>query len=230
MRTLLLSLVVILVFTGCYDEPDYPLTPRLTGIDVYFKDMPSLSDSLVIRVDFEDGDGDLGLYTDENQVFGPFEPQLDPSTGEFLVYDSENPDPRLPPYDCRTYLDFDPTPLDTVDDRDTILVEYNEEYYNFSITLYQLIDGQYEEYDLRSPPLCSAPLGGRFIPLKDDFDNKKPLKGTIQYGTESALFSTLFINDTLKIDVAIRDRAGNMSNVISKEGFTLREVEIPVQQ
>lgn len=83
--------------------------------------------------------------------------------------------------------------------------DYNEDYYNYSVTLYTLEDGQYQEVDLLTPPQCSAPLGGRFPPLKegDDLDNEKPLTGHIRYGITSPTLLANFRNDTLKIDVTI---------------------------
>lgn len=61
LRSFILSTFVVLLFTGCFEEPNFGIVPRLTDIEVYFKDMPKLSDSLIVRVEFEDGDGDLGI-------------------------------------------------------------------------------------------------------------------------------------------------------------------------
>ena len=220
LRPFFLFTFTILLFAGCFDEPSFGDPPRLTGIDIYFKELTKTSDSLVIRVDFEDGDGDLGISGGE-EGFGEFFLIPNPRTGEPWIYDPD--DPELPPYSCESFRDIDLTPNDTIDDKDTVYVQYNEAYYNYSITLYTKEDGQYQEFD----PLCAPPLGGRFPALRDDFTVDRPLKGTIQWGTVGA-YSSRFRNDTLKIDVTIRDRAGHVSNIITKENFTLQDIRRPV--
>ena len=235
LRATFLFALVVLLFTGCFEEPNFGIVPQLTGIEVYFKDMPKLSDSLIVRVEFEDGDGDLGIRGNEDGFFR-YELVPNPDTGGPWIYDRSNPDPRLPPIefqgrlDCRNYQVFDLTPTDTVNKRDTVRASYNEDYYNFSITLYTLEDGQYQEVDLLAE--CSTPLGGRFPPLKkaEELNNEKPLTGNIRYGITSPTLLSRFRNDTLKIEVTIRDRALHVSNVISLQDFTLRGIEIPVDQ
>ena len=71
---------------------------------------------------------------------------------------------------------------------------------------------------------CRAPLGGRFSPLKDDFSDTKPLEGTIQFSAPSLEYRPLFRNDSLKLGVVIRDRAGNESNMSISEAFTLSDI------
>ncbi len=217
----LFFLAASLMFTACLEAPKFGDPPQLTGIEVYFKKVERQPDSLVVRVDFEDGDGDLGVSGRESDV-DDYIPIANPDGSGYWFFD-EN-DQSLPPYNCRLYTDIDLNPTDGVFDRDTIRADYNEAYYNYSITLYQKINGQYEEYDflLRS---CSPPLGGRFPPLRDDFSVDRPLKGTIQWGSVD-FYNSLFRNDTLRLDVTIRDRAGNVSNVITREGFTLSDPDI----
>ncbi|MGB3848590.1 MAG: hypothetical protein WA958_01385 [Tunicatimonas sp.] len=223
LRFLFLSLGTSLLLTACLKAPEFGDPPRLTGIEVYVKEQQAQQqDSLVIRVDFEDGDGDLGVTGGETQ-FGAFVPVPNPDDGGFWYFD-EN-DERLPSYNCRQYVDTDLNPTDGIDDMDTIRADYDEAYYNFSITLYTKVNGQYEEYDFLLQPACSPPLGGRFPPLRDDFSVDRPLKGVIQWGT-LGFYNLSFGGDTLRIDVTIRDRAGNVSNVITKEDFTLSDPDI----
>lgn len=228
LRSLFLFTLVVLLFTGCFEEPDFGIVPQLTGIEVYFKDMPK-SDSLIVRVEFEDGDGDLGIRGNEDGFFR-YELVPNPDTGGPWIYNSNNPDSRLPAYSCELYQDLDLTPNDTINERDTVRANYNENYYNFSITLYTLEDGQYQEVDLLAE--CKTPLGGRFPPLKkaEELNNEKPLTGNIRYGITSPSLLSRFRNDTLKIEVTIRDRALHVSNVIPFEDFTLRGIEIPTDQ
>ena len=220
MRTLLLSLVIILVFTGCYNDPDFGEVPRLTDISVYTKSLSSSTDSLVIRVGFEDGDGDLGLRENEEPEFYLLP---NPVTGEVpWIYDKN--DPEQIDYNCRDFRDIDVDTSDTLDRRDTVRIEYNDAYFNFGITLFRKKDSQYQEVSLVERNLdCGAPLGGRFFPLKDDLDTPSPLKGVLEWGTVGA-YSLLYRNDTLRVDVVVRDRAGNVSNTITLEDFTLKDI------
>ena len=216
LRSFLLFALVGLLFVGCYDDPDFSDVPRLTDIDVYTKEISRSFDSLVIRVGFEDGDGDLGIIGNENEAFFLVP---NPRTGEpFWIYDKN--DLEQIPYDCRYFRDIDLTPDDTVDRKDTVRVEFNEEHFNFTVSLFTKEDGQYQEVDFIGEPACSTPLGGRFLPLRDDFSVDSPLKGVLQWGTAGG-YSALYRNDTLRIDVVVRDRAGNVSNVATFEDFTI---------
>lgn len=63
---------VSLVFAGsCFNPPEFPLEPKIEFVDWYFKDSPDLSDddSLVVTISFQDGDGDLGLASDDGTVY-----------------------------------------------------------------------------------------------------------------------------------------------------------------
>jgi hypothetical protein len=52
-----------LILGSCFDPPEFPTTPQIEFNRVEFIDNPSASgsDSLVIYVDFKDGDGNLGI-------------------------------------------------------------------------------------------------------------------------------------------------------------------------
>lgn len=217
-RSLFFLATVSLMLTACLEAPEFGDPPQLTGIEVYFKEEARQLDSLVVRVDFEDGDGDLGVSGRENDV-DDYIPVF--KDGSYIFFDENNS--GLPPYNCRQYTDIDLNPTDGVFDYDTIRADYNEAYYNYSITLYRKINGQYEEYDFLLQDECSPPLGGRFPPLRDDFSVDRPLKGTLQWGSVG-FYKLRFRNDTLRLDVTIRDRAGNVSNMVTKEDFTLESI------
>ncbi len=221
-RSLFFLVGFTLMFTACLEAPKFGDPPRLTDIEVYFKEVDRQPDSLVIRVDFEDGDGDLGVSGRENDA-NEYIPIANPDDGGFWFYNANDPDPRFPEYNCRQFTDIDLDLTDGIPNRDTIRADYNEAYYNYSITLYTKENGQYEEYDFLIER-CSAPLGGRFPPLRDDFSVDRPLKGTLQWGSVD-FYKLLFRNDTLRVDVTIRDRAGNVSNVYTKEDFTLEDID-----
>ncbi len=219
--TLLFSLLFLMGISSCYDEPDFPMEPRLLGFDgengIRFVDVPNtIADSLIIRVSFQDGDGNLGLSSNEiSPVLREQYIYITDNSGDFIVYDPQVhgefncADWKTPP----TYI-----AQDTI--RDTIRADINPYYYNFEVDLFVKESGVFEEYDLLIER-CRARLGGRFPRFKEDFSNTKPLEGIIEYGFASPGLVNLFRNDTLKIAVRIIDRALNVSNTIESRAFVL---------
>lgn len=59
-----------LVAESCFNPPEFPVEPKIEFVDWYFKDSPDLSDddTLVVVISFQDGDGDLGLASDDGGV------------------------------------------------------------------------------------------------------------------------------------------------------------------
>ena len=55
--------IPFLVLGGCVDSPDFDHSPKISFEDIYFVKStgPGVKESLVISVNFKDGDGDLGL-------------------------------------------------------------------------------------------------------------------------------------------------------------------------
>src|SRR5690349_16193132 len=60
---------VAVMVTSCFDPPQFSDTPQISFVDVYFKDgtADNPTDSLVVRISFRDGDGDLGLSGDQKE-------------------------------------------------------------------------------------------------------------------------------------------------------------------
>jgi hypothetical protein len=54
------------ILSGCFDAPEFTNTPEISFKKIQFKETPSLGDfdTLVLYIDFKDGDGDLGLNDD----------------------------------------------------------------------------------------------------------------------------------------------------------------------
>lgn len=73
MRFLSIALIAVVLFS-CVEAPEFPNTPKIEFNRVIFKDLGSgQADSLIVFVDFEDGDGDLGL--DASEIAAPFNQQ-----------------------------------------------------------------------------------------------------------------------------------------------------------
>ncbi|ARS37718.1 hypothetical protein CA264_04365 [Pontibacter actiniarum] len=83
-----LLLVVALIAAGCREEPNYSDVPEITfdRVEQYtFTKNKVTFDSLVIAVDYQDGDGNLGLSRGEGgSQSGPdFEPPFNPGSQYF---------------------------------------------------------------------------------------------------------------------------------------------------
>lgn len=79
--------LVILSLEGCFDPPEFPVEPEIKFKDIRFVEVDG-QDSLILVFDFRDGDGDFGIYKDEDTPpFHRFNVILD-STARF-VYNSE---------------------------------------------------------------------------------------------------------------------------------------------
>ncbi|MEM9670948.1 MAG: hypothetical protein AAF992_00035 [Bacteroidota bacterium] len=223
---LVIPFIALLGLSSCFEEPDYDLRPALISFDdFYFVDPPGATDTLVIRVNFQDGDGNLGLTAREGSFFDPFTIRRD-INGDPIKFDPN--DGNQPPFNCTDFIfpqGNNPIIVGNDTITDTIWIEPNPLVRNFEVTLSRRVsDGVYEVVDFGDPSICRAPLGGRFPPLKDDFSNTKPLEGTIQFSAPSLIFKPLFRNDSLKIGVVIRDRTGLESNMLESAPFTLSEI------
>lgn len=90
--------------------------------------------------------------------------------------------------------------------------------YNFIVKQFRRVNGEYVEYE----PLES--LSGHFQVLSND-DEAGPLEGVIHY-TGIQIYHTFYpyAKDTVKFEISIKDRAGNISNTISTDSVILRAI------
>lgn len=66
--------LILLAVSSCYEAPEFPVVPEIAYKSVKFYDVPESNDplvddtdSLVVTIDFQDGDGDLGLGSLSNE-------------------------------------------------------------------------------------------------------------------------------------------------------------------
>lgn len=235
----ILGLGVVLVFvlgvTSCFDPPEYPNTPEIEFENIVFKDIanPSDPDSLILFINFRDGDGNLGLEPNENAcVFvgsdticynekNYYRSVID---GRFLNYAEKRTNPNffnLPdyvkPFDCINWeIVFDAAGLP----RDTIYFELNENHYNIFIDfLVKQNDGTFQEFDWRTE-FCTT-YDGRFpiLAKNKDLSVAGPIEGTLRYAMLSTGFKFQFSVKTLKLRIQIQDRLLNKSNIIETTEF-----------
>lgn len=129
----------------------------------------------------------------------------------------------LPPYSCADYtfvsdLDNDTTGTDKAD---TILIQANPFLNNISVKFLRKRNGNLEDItESFAPDACSPPFNSR-IPIFDEDNLGRPLRGSIDYPMISSGFISQFLNDSILIEFYIYDRALNKSNVVVSPGFTL---------
>ena len=222
----LLFLLLFLSMIACKERPNFPSTPNIEIVDLYFRELNGiLLDSLIIKIKFEDGDGDLGLESTE--ISSPYQ-ILDPvtdSSGDTLRYGDDG----TPPYNCVDYeiMRKESSVGDSlVSTADTIYVVRNLDHYNFF--LYFLVeqdDGSFEEYNPALERNCAPPYHGRYFILNTMRDIR-PLTGELKYAFISG-FRLLFRNEVIKIKIQIQDQLLNKSNIIVTDPFIIGDIILP---
>ena len=232
-----------LLLGSCFDPPQYSPVPLIEFDNIVFKDVtdPAASDSLILTIRFKDGDGDLGLSTDETGCYNVDGKQVcyNPRyyfqlpDGTFITYKNyrinhaSGKNDTLPafikPANC---LKWD---VRTVNGKvDTFYVQQNPDFYNIFIEFWVKNDfpaGSYTQYKIEEQfgyPQCALSFNGRFPRLSNE---KTPLDGTIRYAMQSVGFNLIFAAKTLKLKITIQDRALNRSNTVETGDFDLTKIK-----
>ncbi len=236
-RSLILFSVMGLVIFSCFDPPTYSPIPSIDFGSIKFKEVGDVSepDSLIISLNFKDGDGDMGLdassFVDQNIPYNNKYYFKFPD-GTFLNYEAKRTNPNydtLPafvkPYNCVNWEIYSENQVV----KDTVYFELNPDHYNiFVVFLVKNPDGSFTEFDWREEftyPNCGISFDGRFPVLSKDLSQQSPLEGTIRYGMVSTGFKILFSIKTLKLKIKIQDRTLNKSNEIETPEFTLQSIK-----
>ncbi len=180
--------VILLAVSSCYRAPEFPVEPRISFNSLRFYDVPALGqqDSLVLTINFEDGDGDLGVEGNENLppyhsfsfVTNDNRLVLTPGTATLLGPSSND---TMPPYNCvdyrlgrvesstrnfysyctSEYRTYFPSPEEGRLDRcgmvpDTFYVKPNIFAYNFLVKFMVKRGERYEEFDFNKASLTGC--------------------------------------------------------------------------
>lgn len=247
MKIKTLSVILMVLVTGltsCFDESNFPDEPRITFNDVIFKDIGDNNDadSLILFIDFEDGDGDLGLDPDENAPPYALRNYFNNRTGAIFNFNTDtfaeitkfsdratNPDlPEL--NDVTACLNWDLAPdlffSDGTPVEDTLFFEFNPRHNTILVDFFIQENGEFREFDFRLEGDCSVTFDGRFPILVDD-NNRGALEGTIRYRMPSQFFKAILGADTpLRLEATIIDRSGNFSNTVTTGDFTLNGIRV----
>jgi hypothetical protein len=230
---------ILLVTSACYRPPEFPVEPSISFNDIKFYETTSV-DSMVVTINFEDGDGNLGLRrTEIDRPYHPFEFVM--HAGQPLKISSNDTMPPFTrPYNCinykagkwdnNTFISHNSTRYNDLfpgQAPDTFYTEPNLFNNNFLVDFYVKRDNSFEKFDWITAPNtgCGESVNGRFMPLFDAESANKPLSGTLTYAIITNGFIPYFRNDTLKLSIRIIDRDLNISNVIETPEFTLQEIQ-----
>ncbi len=231
--------IAYLIFLGsvvaCDEPPELPVGPSISFNSIAFREGSNNRDSLILKIDFEDGDGDLGLDRNETDTkFKEFFFITD--TGERIPFYDDRVirfgAPNQPPYDFVNWIsDVD---WDGDEEVDTVRIEFNENFYNIFVDFFYRsdtngdgdIDDDTDYIKIDFNEIFGGQggfgLNGRFFPLNTS-DNERPLRGTLTYKMVNAFkLSPIFRDNILKIDVQIQDRALNRSNIVQTNDFNLQ--------
>tara|TARA_Y100001972_G_scaffold129147_2_gene194539 strand:- start:6122 stop:6862 length:741 start_codon:yes stop_codon:yes gene_type:complete len=233
-----LVIITIPVILSCYRETDISDIPYIEFRSLEF--VPGSSfDSLVLSFYFEDGDGNVGLFSRETfPPFHPFDYVVDDDDSLVTLRSNSTPPFRLvtpgtldekflsdtdirTPYNCEDYAILDIGTGAT----DTFFIKKNEFHYNLHLNFFRKVNGVYQEIDLESvfgTTSCGITYDGR-IPVFDEesVENQRPVRGTITYPITSSGFPFIFGNDEFKIEFYVYDFDLNLSNVASTPDLTL---------
>jgi hypothetical protein len=226
-KNALYILLILPVFFTCQDRPTFPIEPRIELNDFYFREVEDFPlDSLIIKVQFEDGDGDLGLESFETDFPYHLLTVQTYSNGDTIRYgEAAAPDE----YNC---VDFEIIRKESsVNDSlvvtsDTIFVERNPNHFNFFLDfLVKEPDGSFRVFNPALERNCAPPYHGRYFVLNTARDIR-PLTGELQYTLLSG-FRLLFRNDIIKLRIQIQDRNLHRSNVLETEEFNINDRILP---
>lgn len=227
-------ILAIFAFSSCERAPEFSDIPSITYESVKFGFNPVGQDSLIISVNFEDGDGNLGISSEEAKE-PPFHEatyfSADPPHSP--IYNIEGISSEnllrigdldtLPEYSCLDYRILGRV----VDDNavtDTVYIQTNPKSKNFIIEfLIQQEDGSFEEFNFFEE--TCIPASGRFARLNTE-DHSRPLQGTLSYFFRAQNLRQYFGNNAFKMKIQIADKAGNYSNIVESPVFTLDQILI----
>ncbi|TFV97305.1 hypothetical protein E4S40_01210 [Algoriphagus kandeliae] len=208
----------ILLVSSCVNPPEnFPSIPSITFESLEY--VPTSGpDSLIIGIDFQDAEGDLGLSaTDINPPFNALEYQRNVA-GNLITYSTRPPE--APSYNPIDWV-IDPIINNQVV-KDTIWVKQNPNQYNIFVKFFIKRNGQFTEFRWEDPPFYTT-FNGRF-PRILTTDDGQAVEGNIKYAMLSSGWESIFRNDTIRIDIQIQDRQLNRSNEVSSDQVTLRQI------
>lgn len=232
---------------GCFKSEVFPTTPHIEFENIRFIDGDGI-DSLILGFRFEDGDGDIGLTSEE--IVPPYHNYsiimdaagyvVGISTKEHVAPYYEVPIAKVTLQNVEGYALFfrdssfigntiDLPPYDCefyeIIEEDTLLVIRNTFYYNLYVEFLKksIQENHYQVINFREVFNSNDCTLGNFnsrIPLFDQ-DGKE---GVINYAMLSLAFRLTFQDDSIKLRFFIYDRSFNKSNTVETSAFVFSDL------
>ena len=240
----IIALIIFSFLFSCIEDTNVSKIPSISFESLEFKksDNNFNQDSLILNINFIDGDGNLGLSNDENNYpYHPFNAIIDQEfnwvtlgstsvspplyvyepDGSYYLYSNED---NRPSFNCENYI------IDTVNytsKLDTFYIQKNENNKNIFVEFYKKENDDFKLIDWKrifdQEYGCGIDFDSRFPPLNVS-NSSQLLSGKLRYGMVSYGFEMILKNDLFKLKIHIKDRDLNMSNTIETPEVTLEEI------
>ena len=237
---------IFLIILSCDQNENISVIPSIIFESLEYKKSPNniSQDSLILTINFIDGDGDLGLSNDEiNFPYHPYNAIIDNDfvwvtygsqdiNTPFYVYQPDGSyyffsnDDERPPFNCSDYI------IDTVNTTailDTFYIQKNENNKNIFVEFYKKNGDEFEFIDwtrvFDQEFGCGINFDSRF-PRLNIGNSSQSLNGKLRYGMVSYGFNYVLNNDIFKIKVKIKDRNLNTSNIAESPEVTLEQIRV----
>ena len=240
----LFFLITSLILYSCIEDNNVSTVPSISYENLIFKKSINSfnQDSLILTINFIDGDGNLGLSNNENNYpYHPYNAIIDRDfnwvtigstdvnpplyvyepNGVYYLYNNED---NRPTFNCDNYI------IDTVNSTtqlDTFYIQKNENNNNIFIEFYKKENDEFKLIDWKrifdEEYGCGIDFNSRFPPLNISNSNQL-LSGKLRYGMVSYGFDMILKNDIFKLKIYIKDRELNTSNIIETPEVTLEEI------
>ncbi len=230
---------------SCNEENTFSEIPSISFERMVFKESENnfVQDSLILTINFIDGNGDLGLSNDENSYpYHQYNAIIDENFN-WITYGSNDVNPPFYIYEpngsitfysnednrntfnCNNYI------IDTINSStqlDTFYIQKNINNKNIFIEFYKKNEDKFELIDwtrvFDEEYGCGIDFNSRFPPLNITNTNQV-LQGKLRYGMVSYGFESVIQNDIFKLKIHIKDRALNSSNTIETPEVTLQQIK-----
>ncbi len=240
----LINFFLVFALFSCNNDENISEVPSISFEKLEFKKSNNLNfqDSLILTINFIDGDGNLGLSNEENNYpYHPYNAIIDQEfnwvtlgnkniipplyvyepNGTYYLFSNED---NRPTFNCENYI------IDTLTGSsrlDTFYIKKNENNKNIFVEFYVKQNNYFEIIDWKrifdSEYGCGLDFNSRFPELNIS-NSSQLLSGKLRYGMVSYGFEMILKNNIFKLKIYIKDKDLNNSNIIETPEFTLEEI------